>query len=358
MTAEHRKVTTRRRIIVVLSMLNAVVVACGGSGNGATGEGTPESLTIVAYDSFTPPDDAFATFTEDTGIDVEILRAGDAGTMVSKAVLTSGNPEGDVMWGVDNTLLQRAVDAGVFDPYVSTSVDLQPGLSGVSDIVTPVDYGDVCVNYDIAALDAAGLAPPRDFSDLTRPDYRGLLVVPDPTTSSTGLAFMLGTRAEFGDDWIDYWNDLFDNEVQIVTSWDDAYYAAFSRYGGDRPLVVSYASSPPAEVILAVPPLPDGAPSPTGVAVGTCFRQIEFAGVLSGTDYPDAARRLVDYLVDEEFQTMLPESIFVYPANRSVVLPESFRLHAPVIDDPLSLSPDEIAANRDTWLEEWGAVAR
>jgi thiamine transport system substrate-binding protein len=288
---------------------------------------TTKNLTLVAYNSFTPPEGAFDAFTKETGITVDVATAGDAGEMVAKASLTSGNPEGDVMWGVDNTLISRAIDNEIFagDP-------------------TEVDYGYVCVNFDIDALGQT--QPPLTLEDLASADYKGMLVVQNPATSSTGLAFLLATVAAFGDNWPDYWTRLVTNDVLVVDSWDDAYYSAFSRYGGDRPLVVSYSTSPPAEVIFADPPLAEGSPAPTGVASETCFKQIEYAGVL----------QLVDYLAGANFQALLPESLFVYPANPDVALPQSFIDYAPEITKSFSLLPDEIAKNRQSWTDQWTAI--
>ena len=298
---------------------------------------TTKNLTLIAYDSFTPPETAFDAFTQETGIKVNIALAGDAGEMVAKASLTSGNPEGDVIWGVDNTLISRATDSKIFasDP-------------------TEVDYGDVCVNFDIAALGQT--EPPLTLDDLVSSDYKGMLVVENPATSSTGLAFLLATVAAFGDSWPDYWKQLVANDVQVVDSWDEAYYTAFTRYGGDRPLVVSYSTSPPAEVIFADPPLAKGSPAPTGVASETCFKQIEYAGVLRGTKYSNQAQQLVEYLAGPTFQALLPESLFVYPANQDVALPQSFVDYAPEITTSFSIPPNEIAKNRQSWTEQWSAI--
>jgi len=296
-----------------------------------------KELTLIAYDSFALPEGAFDVFTEETGIKVHIALSGDAGEMVAKASLTSGNPEGDVMWGVDNTLISRATDSKIFasDP-------------------TEVDYGYVCVNFDIAALGSA--EPPLTLDDLVSDAYKGMLVVESPATSSTGLAFLLATVAAFGDSWPDYWKQLVANDVQVVDSWDEAYYTAFTRYGGDRPLVVSYSTSPPAEVIFADPPLAKGSPAPTGVASETCFKQIEYAGVLRGTKYSDQAQQLVEYLAGPTFQALLPESLFVYPVNQDVALPQSFVDYAPEITTSFSIPPDEIAKNRQSWTDQWSAI--
>jgi thiamine transport system substrate-binding protein len=325
-----RKTHATPFIAAILTVLTTIT-ACS-SDNSTTNE-----LTLIAYNSFTPPEGAFDEFTQETGITVQIALAGDAGEMVAKASLTTGNPEGDVIWGVDNTLISRAMESKIF----------------ASDPVE-VDFGHVCVNFDIAAL--GQVQPPMTLDDLISPEYKDMLVVQNPATSSTGLAFLLATVAAFGDSWPDYWQQLVNNNVQVVSSWDEAYYTLFTRYGGDRPLVVSYSTSPPAEVIFADPPLPAGSPALTGVATETCFRQVEYAGVLRGTEFTQQAQQLVEYLAGPTFQALLPESLFVYPANEDVELPQSFIDYAPTIVNSFSLPPEEIAKNRQLWTDQWSAI--
>jgi thiamine transport system substrate-binding protein len=351
----------------VVVALGTGLVACGSDDSASStttaAAATSGSVTLVVYDSFPEADtslnDALAEFSTDTGIDVEILVAGDTGTMLSKASLTAGNPEGDVMWGVDNTLLSRAVDDEVFEPYVVTgiadgSIDVAPEFLELvpNGEATPVDYGDVCVNYDIGWYAERGLDPPASLADLADPAYAGQLVVQNPATSSPGLAFLLATIHEYGEQgWQDYWGRLGENGVEVVDNWTQAYYERFSwAGGGPTPMVVSYGTSPPAEVIFADPPRDD---SPTGVIEDTCFRQVEFAGVLRGTDEPDAARRLVDFLVSERLQRELALNLFVYPANEAVELPQEFVEFAVVPDTSRTLDPVLIDAERSTWIDEW-----
>jgi thiamine transport system substrate-binding protein len=373
---------TRGAALGIVIALGAGLAACGSDDStsdapstttaASTTAGSTESddttaptgsVTLVTYDSFPQSDtslnDALAEFSAQSGIDVEILVGGDTGTMLSKASLTAGNPEGDVMWGIDNTLLSRAIDDEVFEPYVATgiadgSIDIAPELLELvpNGEATPVDYGDVCVNYDIGWYAERDLAPPTSFADLADPTYAGQLVVQNPATSSPGLAFLLATIHEYGlEGWQDYWSQLGGNGVEVVDSWTQAYYERFTwAGGGPTPLVVSYGSSPPAEVIFADPPRDD---APTGVIEDTCFRQIEFAGVLRGTDTPEAARQLVDFLVSERFQSELALNLFVYPANRTVELPQEFVDFAVVPDTSRTLDPAVIDAERSTWIDEW-----
>ncbi len=355
------------RGIAAATVVALIVVACGSDDDSATTESTgiptADSVTLVTYDSFPEADtslnDALDSFTADTGIDVEILSAGDTGTMLAKASLTAGNPEGDVMWGIDNTLLSRAIADDVFEPYIAGpiadgSVEIAPEFLDLvpNGEATPVDYGDVCVNYDIEWYAERGLDPPSSFADLVDPAYAGQLVVQNPATSSPGLVFLLATIHEYGvEGWQNYWSQLGANGVEVVDSWTQAYYERFTwAGGGPTPMVVSYGSSPPAEVIFADPPRDD---APTGVIEDTCFRQVEFAGVLRGTDAPDAARQLVDFLVSDEFQRELPLNLFVYPTNQAVDLPQQFVDFAVVPDTPRSLDPAVIDAERSTWIDEW-----
>ena len=349
------------RRILAAAVLTATALPLSACGD----DDSEDLVTMVVYDSY-PDDDAeqpnalqvaLDEFSADTGIDVSLLKSQDAGTMLSKAVLTAGNPEGDLMWGVDNTLLSRAIQARVFDPYRSPAADvidsrftsLAPGGEA-----TPVDYGDVCVNYDIGALQAAGLEPPTTFEQLAEPQYASRLVVENAATSSPGLAFVLATIAKFGDEgWEQYWSQLADNGVLVVDGWNEAYYSAFTRAGGDRPLVVSYGSSPPFEVLYATEPMTD---APTGVVADTCFRQVEFAGVLRGTDNPDGARKLLDFLVSERYQREVALNLFVFPVNPAVTLDPAFVKYATIPADPLTLDPAVIDANRQAWIDRWTEI--
>ena len=357
-----RRLTPRSHLFTISAVAVAATALVAGCGNDGTNQ--PEAITLVAYESYpadsadeqNPLQVALDEFTEQTGVEVEVLVAGDTGTMLAKAELTAGNPEGDVMWGVDNTFLSRAIEAEIFEPYVAEGVGELPAR--FTDLVpngeaTPVDFGDVCVNYDVAALADLGIPAPTSLADLTDPVYADMLVVENPATSSPGLAFLMATIAEFGDGWEQYWTDLRSNGVDVVDGWSQAYYESFSLVGGDRPLVVSYGSSPPFEVLFAAEPLDE---APTGVVEATCFRQVEFAGVLRGTDAPNAAKALVDFLVSERFQREIPMNLFVFPVNPAVELDPAFVEYAAIPDSPLSLDPAEIDTNREEWIDRWTTI--
>jgi thiamine transport system substrate-binding protein len=333
--------------------------ACGNDDGNGGGDAEPRRVTLLAYDSFVTSEGIFDSFTAETGIQVEVATGGDAGELLSKAILTKGDPEGDVLWGVDNTLLSRAIDEDIYEPYVAD------GLDTVADELralvpdgeaTPVDYGDVCVNIDRRWFEEHGIRPPTTFDDLVDPALRDLLVVENPATSSPGLAFLLATVAAYGEDgWQDWWRRLRENGVEVVDGWTEAYSVRFSGSSGagPKPMVVSYGSSPPAEVVFADPPIDT---PPTEVVEATCFRQIEFAGILRGSDRVDEAEQLIDFLLSPTFQEDLPLNLFVYPANRDAELPEVFTSFAVVPEQPLTLDPAQIAEHREDWVDEWTSI--
>ncbi|MCL4247602.1 MAG: thiamine ABC transporter substrate-binding protein [Anaerolineae bacterium] len=319
------------------------------------------TLTVIAHDSFNYTQSVLDTFTEETGIAVEVLRLGDAGLLVNQSILNRENPLGDVLFGVDNTFLGRALDADLFVAYESPlleNVD-QRFIVDPEHRVTPIDYGDVCLNYDVAYFDEHAVPLPESLADLTDPVYNGLLTVANPATSSPGLAFLLTTVAVFGEEsdytYLDYWRDLVANDVYISDDWTDAYYNQFSGSLGSlgvRPLVVSYASSPPAEVFFA-DPQPEAAPTGSIVADDTCFRQIEFAGILNRTDMEAEAQQFIDFMLGQPFQEDMPLNMFVFPVNSEAVLPEVFAEYAAIPDQPVTLTPEQIDAGREAWIQAW-----
>ena len=331
------------------------IVACGGDDDGddeAVGDaGRPVTLKLVTHDSFAVSEEVLAAFTEESGIEVELVPSGDAGQVVNRSVLNADSPLGDVLFGVDNTFLTRALEADIFVPYESARLAEVDDRFELDDEyrVTPIDHGEVCVNFDKSAGE-----PPASFDELR--DRAGELVVQNPATSSPGLAFLLATIEEYGEDgWQDWWRAARDAGVTVTSGWEDAYYSAFSGGSGegDKPLVVSYATSPPAEVVFADPPTDV---APTGVVEATCFEQIEMAGILRGTEHEEEAQQLVDFLLSDELQADIPLQMYVFPVVDGIELPEVFTAHAAVVDDPLSMTPAEIDEGRDRWIDEWTSI--
>ncbi len=329
---------------------------------GKSGAPAPKTVTLVSHDSFNASKEVLAEFTKQTGFTVKVLKSGDAGEAVNKEILTKGSPQGDVFFGVDNTLLSRALDNGIFVPYAAKGLDRVPAAYRLDkeQRVTPIDSGDICVNYDKKYFADKKLAPPVTFDDLAKPAYRNLLVVENPERSSPGLGFLLGTAAKYGDEgWQDYWTKLKANGVKTVDSWELAYNQEFSgsaggkQAKGDRPLVVSYASSPPVEVLYGEP---QPKVAPTGVSTGTCFRQTEFAGLLNGAKNPEGGKALIDFLISKKFQEDMPLQMFVNPVAKDAALPELFTKHGVVVDKPETMAPEKIAEKRDPWIQQWSSL--
>jgi thiamine transport system substrate-binding protein len=319
----------------------------------------PQTVRMMTHDSFDISEEVLNAFEAEHNAKVEILKAGDAGVVLNQAILSKDNPLADVLYGVDNTLLSRALEADIFESYESPLLEKIPDRLEIDEQhrALPVDYGDVCLNYDIAWFEDEELEPPTQLEDLTKPDYEGLTVVENPATSSPGLAFMLATIGHFGEEgdytWLDYWADLQANDVLVTEGWSEAYYEQFTYGGGgDRPIVVSYASSPPVEVHFAEEPFEE---APTGVVVGngSCFRQIEFVGVLRNAQNPELARAWVDFMLGQTFQEDIPLHMFVFPANEDAALPEVFAEFAVIPDNPISVDYTAIEANRESWIDAW-----
>ncbi len=340
-----------KRMLIILLLLATAVSACGPD--------EPEVVTLMSHDSFAVSEETIAAFEEENGVTVELLPSGDTGAVLNQAILAKEAPLADVFFGVDNTFLGRALDAGIFEPYESPLLSQIPDELKLDEQnrLLPIDYGDVCLNYDKAWFAENNVPLPQSLADLTDPMYEGLLVVENPATSSPGLAFLLATIAEFGEaGYLDFWADLRANGVLVTNGWEEAYYGSFSVAGdGERPLVVSYASSPPAEFIYADPPVEE-ASSASLVGPGMCFRQIEFVGILAGTEKRELAEKLVDFMLSRPFQEDMPLNMFVYPANENAELPAAFVEWTQMAEETAVLPPETIDANREQWIEAWTEV--
>jgi thiamine transport system substrate-binding protein len=338
-----------KKFIPLLTSMILLLVSCAAP--------QARTLTVMTHSSFAVSEAVIKKFEQANNVKVVFIQGGDAGETLNKAILTKDAPLADVLFGVDNTFLSRALEADIFEAYQSPALENVSGEFRLDDTfrAIPVDFGDVCINYDKKYFsDTSILDLPQSLNDLIKPEYKGLLVVENPATSSTGLAFLLATRAHFGDGYLDYWKGLKENGVVVVDGWETAYYTDFSGSSGHgpRPMVVSYGTSPAAEVVFAETPLTDS-PTASIVAADTCFRQIEFVGMLKGTQNRRLAEEFIDFMLSQQFQEDMPLQMFVYPVNQNAMLPDAFIKYAQTPDEPASLSPQDIAANRDAWIEAW-----
>lgn len=316
-----------------------------------------KQLNIMTHDSFSASEAVIAQFEESNNVKLNFLKSGDTGGALNRAILSKESPLADVFYGVDNTFLTRAINADIFEPYNS------PELSNIDEAfildkefnVLPVDYGDVCINYDKAYFTDNKLALPQSLEDLLKPEYKRLLVVENPALSSPGLAFMLATISHFGEDgYLDFWKSMRENGVVVVNDWETAYYTNFSASSGrgPQPMVVSYGTSPAAEVIYADEELDD---TPTASLVGDdmCYRQIEFVGILKGTKNRQLAEKFVDFMLHKEFQEDIPLQMFVYPVNKLATLPQEFVDYTQSPQNPASMLSETIDTRREQWIQDW-----
>ncbi len=348
-----------KKYLPLLAIFILVLAACPPIA--VTTPGTqPQTLTVMTHDSFSVSKELVKKFEADNNASLVFIQGGDTGSALNRLILTSvgsQTPEADVFYGLDNTFLSRALDQDLFEVYQPASLGSIPEEFKLDPTfkVVPIDYGDVCINYDKAWFAENNLELPASLQDLTKAEYSGLLVVENPATSSPGLAFMMATIAEFSESgWLDWWQSLKDNNVAIVSDWETAYYTNFSGSSGKgpQPMVVSYASSPAAELIYAETELTES-PTASLVAPGMCWRQVEFAGILKNTPNRDLAEKFVDFLLSKEFQEDVPMQMFVFPVLPDAVLPEGFVLASQIPESVASLDPALIAANRDAWVNAW-----
>ncbi len=353
-----------RRLTLAVSVSVLAGCASGSSGTSVKSTRSPSvttEITLLTHNAFVMPQGMAELFEQQTGVSIKLLQDGDTGALVNKAILTRDNPQADVLFGVDNAFLSRAIEQKIFAPGAYRALDAidtehRDQFGDALRFVVPVDYGDVCINYDTAWFAERDVAPPKNLDDLVDPKYSGLTIVQNPATSSPGLAFLIATRERYpGDAWKEYWRALQRNNVLVVDDWTIAYQAEFTAGGGEgsRPIMISYASSPPADVFYS-----EGAKTkPTIAAVDDgCVRQYEFVGVLAGSKHEVAGRQLVEFMLSNEFQRELPLSNFVFPARREVALPQMFSDFALVPESPVTIDYLAIGRDRSEWIREWIAL--
>jgi thiamine transport system substrate-binding protein len=311
-----------------LALTSALILA------GCAPASQDEVLTLVAHDSFAISEESIADFEAQSGYQLEILRAGDAGSVTNRLVLTKDSPIGDVVFGIDNTFRGLADDNNLIEGSLQE-----------------VAYSDVCFNYDRLWFETNNLTPPSSWRDLVSPQYEGLTVVSNPLSSSPGLAFLASTVAAFGDDGFEsFWQQLKDNQVKVAAGWEEAYFTEFSGSSGvgEYPVVLSYSSSPAAEIR-------DDGQSQTVALLDECFRQVEHVGVLAGTKNPAGAKALVEFMLAEPFQSTMPGLMYVYPANPAASVPAEWAEFGPAASSTIGQDLD-IAANRSSWQDKWSAI--
>ena len=326
--------TSKQLLRTISTLTVALLAAAGLSGCSET---TPTTVTIATHDSFVMSDELIQKFETESGYQLEIVKMGDTGELTNKLVLTKDQPVADAFFGIDNTFKGVAESNGIVDGELAQ-----------------IDFADVCFNYDKQWFAAKGVPAPASWRELTQPRYRGLTVVENPATSSTGLSFLFATIGALGDpEWKNWWTAMHENDLKVVAGWEQAYYTEFSGSAGKGPypIVLSYSSSPADEVDT------DGS-SRTASINSECFRQMEYAGVLSNASNPTGAKVLIEFMLSSDFQTALPGAMYVYPVDETIALPEQWSRLAPASTSFVDTSKLDFDKNRARWIDEWVATQK
>jgi thiamine transport system substrate-binding protein len=319
-----------KKLFALLAASSLLLAGCAP----ASDQAAPTKVVLVAHDSFAISDESIAQFQEESGFELEIIRAGDSGSLTNRLVLTKDSPIADVVFGIDNTFRGVADENGIIEQEL-----------------VEVAFGDVCFNYDRLWFEERKINPPTSWRDLTKPAYNGLTVVTNPRSSSPGLAFLASTVAAFGEENFEqFWVELRDNGVLVASGWEEAYFTQFSGSSGNGefPIVLSYSSSPAAEIR-------DDGQSQTVALLDECFRQTEFIGELAGAANPEGAKALMEFLLSESFQNTMPNLMYVYPVNANATIPSEWETFGPAARSTIGQELD-IVSGRELWQSKWSAI--
>jgi thiamine transport system substrate-binding protein len=330
----------------IVAVGTALLLLLAGTAAASPAVEQEAQLVVYAYDSFVaewgPAPLIVPKFEEEHGVRVEVISVGDAGQVLNRAILEKDDPKADIIVGIDNNMLSRALEESVLQRYRSPNLDAVPQwlIFDDSHSVTPFDYGYFAFVFDSEAL----ANPPSSLEELTDSRFRKRIIVQDPRTSSPGLGFLLWTVAVYGEQYLEYWRRLEPNLLTITAGWDTAY-GMFTS--GEAPMVLSYTTSPAYHAEYEQTDRFRALLFDEGH-----YLQVEGMGILRGAPHPVAARKFIDFILTEEFQTEIPLTNWMYPVDPEVGTPDSFRF-APKPDRSLQLQAEEIRTNRDRWIDAW-----
>lgn len=317
--------------------------------NANAGKGNGKTVTILTHDSFALDKADIAAFEKESGYKLKTISAGD-GTVINHLRLKKDAPVVDGFYGIDNftsaELLAENLAADLGKPVkFDAAVDAKSAV--LDNKLVAIDHGDVCLNVDRKWFDSKHLAPPANFDDLLKPEYKKMTVLTDPVASTPGLAFLAATVAKYGDDgWKEYWQKLLANGAKVASGWSAAYYQDFSGADGkgEYPIVLSYASSPAASK------------GTTASVENTCVQQIEYAGIVNKAKNPAGARAFIDFLLSNKVQASLPNQMYVYPIKKGVELPAEWAKYAQRAANPIKVPAEKVTQNRENWLREFTRI--
>lgn len=307
-----------------------------------------ETLVIYTYDSFVsewgPGPAILSAFEEKTGIKVEVIAAGDANTILSRAISEKDAPQADILLGLDNTLVELAVAEDLIEYYSATNIGNAPQEIIFKDnSMVPFDYGFFAVIYDSQTLSNV----PTSLEDLTKDEYKDSLILMDPRTSSPGLGFLSWTVAVYGDDYLDYWKRLKPSILTITDGWSQGY-GAFTN--GEAPMVLSYTTSPAYHLAFEETDRYQAAIFTDGHVA-----QIEGAALSKNAPNRDSAVKFLEFILEDDFQNVIPLTNFMFPASEKTMLPEAWSI-VPAVEKIIRPEALFTAEEINKTLDEWARM--
>ena len=304
-----------------------------------------EKLTIYTYDSFVsewgPGPIIEKIFEEKHNADVEFVAVDSAATLLNKVILEGDTSKADIVLGLDMNLFDLAEQSGLFTSHNIKDINnlINLPLKWESNKFVPYNYGYFSFVYNEANL----ATPPKSMDELIN-STNARIVIQDPRTSTPGLGLLTWMKALYGDKAGDEWKKLNKKIISVTKGWTDAYYNFFMA--GEADMVLSYTTSPAAHIMF----------EERYDILATTFEEgnyitIEFAGILNNSQNKDLANKFLNFMLSEEFQSIIPSTNIMYPVTNIKDLPEAFdKLDVPNF---IQMDPKEINKNKEKWIDEW-----
>lgn len=309
-------------------------------------------IRLITYNSFNLPKKLIQQFEKNNNTTIKIIKAGDNNTLINRLILTKDHPIADVVYGINNNNIYKIIDNNLIQnnqPILNNDIFIN--LKNISVI----NYGFIALNYDKEWFTTHKLPLPKNLYDLALPQYKDLLVVENPNTSAVGMAFLLANIAGIGEkNTFNWWLKMRQNGIKITKDWSEAYYKEFTLNGGHYPIMVGYTSSPAAEIFYSKNKLVT--PNINNLFLqGAVYEQVEGAAILNQTKQPQLAKKLIQFLQSVDVQNSLVTTMWVYPANKKVLLPKIMQ-YATLPKMHWAPNPQRIQKYQQNWLERWNQI--
>lgn len=305
-------------------------------------------LTVYTYESFIsewgPGPKVKAAFEKTCGCTVNFVGLEDGVALLNRLKLEGTSSTADLALGLDTNLTEEAKQTGLFAPHgIDASSAKVPG-DFKDDVFVPYDYGHFAVVYDTQTIKN----PPKSLKELVEGDPNQKIAIEDPRTSTPGLGLLLWVKSVYGKDAPAAWAKLKDRVLTVTPGWSEAY-GLFTK--GEVPMVFSYTTSPAYHMVADKTDRYQAASFSEGHYI-----QIEVAGLLKNAKHKDLAQAFLKFMLTTGFQDEIPTNNWMMPvAKTSAPLPDAFnKLVQPA--KTFLMSPQEVAANRKAWIEEWQAA--